>query len=88
MTLYELLRRLVFLSSMPEQERRDAMALIDDLERLNVLGTMAAQTETRKHECVFGRWTGSGPRKCLYCDNEDPTGIVPQFRQGGSWGYR
>lgn len=83
MTLYELLRRLVFLSSMPEQERRDAMELITELERINALGTVAAQLAAQEHECVFGKYTGAGPNRCLYCDKPDPSGAIPARP---SWG--
>lgn len=78
MTLYELLRRLVFLSSMPEQERRDATELITELERINALGTMARQLEAQEHECIFGRYVGGGVYRCLYCEKE-PT-------SSGNWG--
>lgn len=59
MTLYDMLRRLVFLAAMPEWESKEANELVDELERLNALGTMARRTEnSHQHEWIQDRFKG------------------------------
>lgn len=65
MTLYELLRRLVYLSSLPEPERNDALKLLDELENMNVLGTMAKATAVQAHVCYPGQYPDH--LKCNAC---------------------
>lgn len=46
MTIYDLLRKLMADQPWTEDERREAAALITELERNNVLGTRAGQLTT------------------------------------------
>lgn len=52
MTIYQLLRRLVDLAAMPENEQADARQLLGELEDLNAFGTTAKVTETQAHVCA------------------------------------
>lgn len=63
MTIYDVLRRLISLAPLAEIEQRDALKLIDDLEALNALGTLAKRTESQAHTCTPGPIYGN----CIYC---------------------
>ena len=83
MTIYDLLRRFCEPQPLSETERRDAAALIGELERMNVLGTMAREVESQDHECVpnFSYWRGT-IGDCIYCNKPVPgwEGRVHEFR--------
>jgi hypothetical protein len=66
MTLYELLRTLTRKAGLPEPAERDALALIDELERLNALGTMTTLTSVTDHEPTHGLYE----RVCSICHKE------------------
>lgn len=85
MTIYELLRRFAETAPFQEPERHDAIKLIDELEQINALGTVARQTEVQAHECNF-RWNGSS-HKCPVCGKEQrkQASGLPQ-PHSGPWG--
>jgi hypothetical protein len=82
-TIYDLLRRLTGLAAMPEPERADALKLLDDLENLNALGTVAKQTEAQAHECRF-EFNGA-VYKCVVCGKENRDGRYRPVRPMGHY---
>ena len=64
MTIYQLLRRLVGLAAMPENEQADALALLGELENLNAFGTTAKVTETQAHTCTAGAFPDGACHIC------------------------
>lgn len=88
MTVYELLRRLVEIAPLREDERYDALTLLQDLEDINALGTVAKQTDLQAHECRFV-WNGAR-YQCASCSRQrnDPPpsgGPWPPSTRLGSW---
>jgi hypothetical protein len=68
MTIYDVLRRLVQLSPMGEQERADALAEIDSLQGWGALGTVAGQLAAEAHEHIPTYPNGYGtPPVCGLC---------------------
>lgn len=68
MTIYELLRVLTRKAGLPEAVEHDALALVDELERLNALGTMATLTSITDHEPTYTN--GYLDRVCSICHKE------------------
>lgn len=69
MTLYDVLRRLVEARPFQDHERLEALKLLDELQALNVLGTVAGQVrEGHDH-----RWVQLSPawRRCSICSLEE-----------------
>ena len=67
--IYDVLRRVVEGRPFQEHEKREALELLDDMERLNVLGTVARQlNEGHEHE-----WVKQTPnwRRCSVCSLEE-----------------
>ena len=53
MNIYDVLRRLVEARAFQDHERTEALELLTDLERLNVLGTTAKSTDVgHEHEWI------------------------------------
>lgn len=46
MTIYDVLRKLIAGDAWAEEERRAAVALVEKLERVNLLGNVAGQVTT------------------------------------------
>lgn len=67
MNIYDVLRRLIALSSMSEVERKDATEAVNELERMNGLGTTAGILKTLGHECQW-QYNYLNPRgRCAIC---------------------
>lgn len=64
MTIYQLLRRLVDLAAMPENEQADARKLLGELEDLNAFGTTAKVTESQAHTCAPDRFNDGSCHIC------------------------
>ena len=74
MNIYDVFRRLVEARPFQDFERQEALRLLDELEKMNVLGTVARQTtEGHEHQWVplnpFGR-AGTGIERCTVCSQE------------------
>lgn len=70
MTIYDVLRRIVEARPFADHERIEALRLLGQLERLNVLGTVAGQvSEGHEHEWVS---LSSAWRRCQVCSLEEP----------------
>jgi hypothetical protein len=65
MTIYDVLRRLIALSPMGEQEKNDAIAAIDKLASWGGLGTLAGQLEVEAHDHI--RSWPNGPHQPPVC---------------------
>jgi hypothetical protein len=53
MTIYQVLRQIVQrLPAMPETERADVLATIDEAEQWSVFGTVAGQLSVKAHDCI------------------------------------
>lgn len=53
MNVYGVLRLLVSKSPMPEPQMADCIAVIEEAERMNALGTSAKRMEVQAHECQY-----------------------------------
>jgi hypothetical protein len=52
-TIYGVLRVIIQrITTMPETERADALAAIDQAEQWSVFGTVAGQLSVKAHECI------------------------------------
>lgn len=72
MTYPELLRTLIRFAPMPEPVQKDAYALIDELERMNVFGSLGTKMEVQEHTCYGGLNTFVTGGRCIYCGKEPP----------------
>jgi hypothetical protein len=69
-TIYDVLRRIIQARPFQDYERVEALELLDELEALNVFGTVARETsEGHAH-----RWVNLSPawRRCQVCSLEEP----------------
>ncbi len=82
MNIYDVFRRMIEGRAFQDHERVEALKLLDELEELNVLGTLAGGTEVgHQHHWVdmatpysagFGRAGMTGARKrCTICSLEE-----------------
>lgn len=88
MTIYDLLRELVSAAPFQEPKRYDALKLINELDNMNALGTVAKQIEAQAHECQ-GVWQ-DGTYRCCTCQKPmggTAGGIRPRGHYD-NWGYR
>lgn len=70
MSIYDVLRRIIEGRPFQEHEKREALVLLGDLEKLNVFGTVAKQTtEGHTHQWVN---LSSSWRRCQVCSLEEP----------------
>jgi hypothetical protein len=70
MTVYDVLRRLVEARPFQDHERIEALRLLDELQALNIFGTVAGQVkEGHDHEWVA---LSSSWRRCKVCSLEGP----------------
>lgn len=53
MNLYGVLRLLVSKAPMPETQIADCIAVIEEAERMNMLGTSAKRMEVKAHDCQY-----------------------------------
>lgn len=63
MNLYGVLRLLVSKAPMPETQIADCIAVIEEAERMNMLGTSAKRMEVKAHECQYD-WKSNVCRLC------------------------
>lgn len=66
MTIYGWMRLVTQHLPVSEPLKADAFAVIDDLERVNALGTMASRTEGEAHQHVYPPMSNV----CTYCQKE------------------
>jgi hypothetical protein len=70
MTIYDVLRRIIEARPFADHERIEALRLLDELEKLNVFGTLAGQLkEGHEHQWVN---LSSSWRRCRLCSLEEP----------------
>lgn len=50
MNLYDVLRLVVSKASLPEAQANDCFAVLEEAERMNMLGTSVAKMEVQAHE--------------------------------------
>lgn len=53
MNLYDVLRLIIAKMPLPEVQAADCIAVIDEAERMNMLGTSAKRMEVQVHACQY-----------------------------------
>lgn len=53
MNLYDVLRLMISKMPLPEVQAADCLAVIDEAERMNMLGTSAKRMEVQVHTCQY-----------------------------------
>lgn len=66
MDIYDWMRLVSSKLPVSEPVQADALALVDDLERVSALGTMAARTDGQAHRCSYPPMSSV----CSYCQRE------------------
>lgn len=66
MTIYEWMDAVTRAARMPEARERDALAMIEDLERTAALGTLASRDVPAEHEPQYPPMS----RVCSICQRE------------------
>lgn len=73
MTIYDVFRRIIEGRPFQDHERLEALTLLDELEKLNVFGTVAKQVkEGHDHQWVK---LSSAWQRCQICSLEGPVTV-------------